>query len=69
MWPTDPGIKSPVFPIFQNNVHKLKEELAMYLAKIDGVSDTIDILKWWNRELPTWAAAAKKVLVVQPKSG
>ena len=46
-------------------------ELTVYLAKADGVDAGTNCLKWWGEcepTLPNWAAAAKKVLVVQPSS-
>ncbi len=60
------------FEFIRNNVPELKEELATYLAKADGVADvTIDVLQWWKgyeNELKAWASTAKKVLVVQPSA-
>ena len=49
----------------------LKEELPSYLAKVTDIDPSIDILQWWNQNesaLPCWAAAARKVLLVQPSS-
>ena len=49
----------------------LKQELPIYLAKVIDLDPEIDILQWWHRnesELPCWAAAARKVLLVQPSS-
>ena len=59
------------FPFIQN-LSGLKESLATYLAKAEGVDSTIDVLQWWKESakgIPAWAEAAKKVLVVQPSSG
>jgi len=65
-------------PFFnQEEVAALKNELPSYLAKIDTVSNdnddspNIDCLNFWKSSestLPLWAAAAKKILVVQPSS-
>ena len=49
----------------------LKEELPSYFAKVTDIDPSIDILQWWNQNesaLPCWAAAARKVLLVQPSS-
>ena len=49
----------------------LKEELPSYLAKVSDNDSSVDILQWWGQNessLPCWAAAARKVLLVQPSS-
>jgi len=49
----------------------LKGELPSYLAKVSDIDPSIDILQWWKQNesaLPCWAAAARKVLLVQPSS-
>ena len=49
----------------------LKGELSSYLAKVSDIDSSIDILQWWRQNesgLPCWAAAARKVLLVQPSS-
>ena len=38
---------------------------------MEGIDNSLDSLSWWKSSettLPVWAAAAKKVLVVQPSS-
>lgn len=38
---------------------------------MNGVDSSIDCVKWWKdceNTLPTWATAARKVLVAQPSS-
>ena len=54
-----------------NDLVGLKGELATYLANAEGVDPSVDCLDWWRQNaviLPAWAAAARKVLVVQPSS-
>ena len=49
----------------------LKTELLVYLAKCADTGENFCALKWWkmnSQQLPTWAASAKKVLLVQPSS-
>ena len=46
-------------------------EIPMYMAASEDVSTEIDLIAWWKRhaiELPKWANALKKVLLVQPSS-
>ena len=46
-------------------------EISMYMAASEDVSAEIDLIAWWKRhaiELPKWANAFKKVLLVQPSS-
>ena len=64
-----------VIPFFsQEEITALKRELPTYLGKIaatdnDDPSD-VDCLKFWknSESIPQWAAATKKILVVQPSS-
>ena len=49
----------------------LKQELPSYQAKVMDLDPAIDILQWWHQnehDLPCWAAAARKVFLVQPSS-
>ena len=49
----------------------LKEELPTYLAIATDVAPDIDPLEWWKHhenDLPKWASALCKVLLVQPSS-
>lgn len=65
-----------VIPFFnQEEITALKRELPSYLGKIAAIdnddSSDVDCLKFWKNSestLPQWAAAAKKILVVQPSS-
>jgi len=61
-----------VVPFFSNDeLERLKTELPSYVAKTDGISDTLDVLEFWKRNavtLPFWSNAVKKVLAVQPSS-
>ena len=46
-------------------------EIPMYMAANEDVSTEIDLIAWWKRhaiELPKWANAFKKVLLIQPSS-
>ena len=59
----------------QEEITALKRELPNYLGKIAAIanddSSDVDCLKFWKNSestLPQWAAAAKKILVVQPSS-
>ena len=60
------------FPFLDDIIlNGLKQELPSYLAKVADVRPNIDILQWWKnnaQELPTWANAASKVILVQPSS-
>ena len=61
------------FPFFgsREDIEQLKSELPAYIAKSADVDSSIDLLQWWQRNastLPHWAAAARKVLLVQPSS-
>ena len=55
-----------VFP-FLSSMHDLpglKGELAVYLAKADGVDPSLDCLDWWKQHailLSAWATTARKV--------
>ena len=61
------------FPFLNDDatLSSLKKELPTYLAKAEDVSDGVDLLQWWKNaetDLPAWALATKKVLLVQPSS-
>ena len=72
--PTSSDVDSlEIFPFISPTSHipALKEELATYLSKADGVDITVDTLQWWKQyesSIPAWAASAKKVLTVQLSS-
>lgn len=49
----------------------LKSKLPSCLAEATDVDQDIDSLKWWKTHatpLPTWAAAVKKIVLIQPSS-
>ena len=55
----------------ESTLSALKGELATYLVKAEDVTSNVDLLPWWKSteaELPTWASAMKKLLLVQPSS-
>ena len=55
----------------QETIDGLKMEIPMCMAAREDVSTEIDLIAWWKRhaiELPKWANAFKKVLLVQPLS-
>ena len=60
------------FPFIDaETIEQLMTELPLYLAKCADTDANFCALKWWKTnspELPTWAACAKKVLLVQPSS-
>ncbi len=59
------------FPFLSNSIAALKGELPQYVAAAEDVNPTHDPLEFWKRHedtLPTWAAAARKVVLVQPSS-
>lgn len=61
------------FPFLNSEaiLNGLKGELPSYLAKVSDIDSNIDVLQWWSQNeshLPCWAAAARKVLLVQPSS-
>jgi len=62
------SVKAFPFLDLQTILDGLKQELPSYQAKVDPA---IDILQWWHQnecDLPCWAAAARKVFLVQPSS-
>ena len=55
----------------ESTLSALKGGLATYLVKAEDVTSNVDLLPWWKSteaELPTWASAMKKLLLVQPSS-
>ena len=60
------------FPFFDANfILKLKSELPTYLSKCADTERDYCVLQWWKQnslELPYWAEAARKALLVQPSS-
>ena len=60
------------FPFFdENTLKEMKNELRQYLAKCTDTDESVCPLTWWKRnsdQLPVWAAAFTKVLLVQPRS-
>lgn len=59
------------FFFLEQAVPDLKKELATYLAAAEGVSESVELLQWWEKheeKLPYWAAACKQVLLCQPSS-
>ena len=58
--------------IFNNDLKPVLDVFKpMYMAASEDVSTEIDLIAWWKRhaiELPKWANAFKKVLLVQPSS-
>ena len=64
-------------PFLSSNyaIQSLKDELPDYVAKAnstpDALDDLTDTLPWWKasaQDLPYWAAAVQKMVVVQPSS-
>ena len=52
-------------------INNLKCELPVYIAAVEDVSDSIDPIRWWKihqEQLPQWASACKRMLLVQPSS-
>ena len=50
-------------------ITSLKRELGTYISKAEDVASDVDIPLWWKNaeaDLPAWASAAQKVLLVQP---
>jgi len=65
------SVKAFPFLDSQTILDGLKQELPSYQAKVMDLDPTIDILQWWHqneRDLPCWAATARKVFLVQPSS-
>jgi len=59
------------FPFLHGSLSSLKSELPVYLAAAEDVSPELCPLEFWRRHkdaLPSWATAARKVLLVQPSS-
>ena len=59
-------------PFFSSEViNCLKEELPQYLARAADTSADISPIEWWKRnasDLPHWAEATRKILLLQPSS-
>ena len=59
---------------FLNNdacIDGLQRELPSYIAAATDVNRDIDALTWWGnheQEIPNWAKACKKILLIQPSS-
>ena len=52
-------------------VNSLKAELPDYVARAADISADFPALDWWKQNgsaLPSWAGAAKKILLLQPSS-
>ena len=59
------------FPFLSDKLENLKIELPTYMAAVEDVSNTIDIIEWWRdneHKLPHWSAACKRALLVNPSS-
>ena len=59
------------FPFLGSEIPTLKQELPLYQAAAQDVDCSHDPLLFWKNhetELPTWAKAARQVLLVQPSS-
>ena len=60
------------FPFFtEDHIKLLKEELPVYLSKCADTDQGFCPLKWWKQnapDIPNWAIAATKALLVQPSS-
>ena len=59
------------FPFLTSEIPALKQELPLYQAAAQDVDPSFDPLLFWKcheRDLPTWAKAARHVLLVQPSS-
>ena len=57
--------------ITSGDITNLKTELPLYLAAVEEISLTVDPTKWWERhreDLPHWANAFRKVVLLQPSS-
>lgn len=71
----DDCIRAVPFLRANNVVMSLKDELPQFIAKAisspDDFDDQTDILPWWKAtaiDLPCWATAAQKMVLVQPSS-
>ena len=65
------SVKAFPFLDSQTVLNGLKQELPSYLAKVCDLDPEIYILQWCHQnesDLPCWAGAAHKVLLVQPSS-
>jgi hypothetical protein len=53
------------------DITNLKTERPLYLAAVEDISPIVDPTKWWERhkeQLPHWANAFRKVVLLQPSS-
>ena len=71
--PDTDALNSPDILPFLNaiTIAMLKEELPNYLAKAVDISPELSPLMWWKMNLtslPTWSAATRQVLLIQPSS-
>ncbi len=59
------------FPFLKSEIEALKQELPLYLAAAQDIDPSLDPLIFWKHhenDLPTWAKAARHVVLVQPSS-
>ena len=59
------------FPFLRSEIPALKQELPLYQAAAQDVDRSHDPLLFWKNhepDLPTWAAATRQVLLIQPSS-
>lgn len=60
-------------PFLDSNevIQQLQSELPIYLAIVEGTAADTDVPQWWARharEVPHWASACSKILLLQPSS-
>ena len=61
-----------LFPFLSNElIAQMKSELPTYLSLAEDVSPDVAVTSWWKnheQEIPSWGAACKLMLLVQPSS-
>ena len=64
------GLKSFSF-LSSQLIAQMKSELPRYLSLAEDVSPDVNVTSWWKnheQEIPSWGAACKLMLLVQPSS-
>ena len=59
-----------IIPFLKSSIASLKDELPLYLSKVEDLSSSLSPLEWWQAvtDLPSWSTAVRKILLIQPMS-
>ena len=51
-------------PVLSN----VKQEFPPYVAAVEDISSDLDVVLFWNNNIPNWKEVAAKLLLLQPSS-